>query len=109
MTTRFACPFLKSEVELTGERETHIELRHPDLLPEYRQCLAQTLADPDLVRQSPRFSQARLFSSWFAEVRGGKHLVVVVLSQGTESLRNWVVTAYLARRLAEGDLLWQRN
>ena len=66
-------------------------------------------ADPDLVRQSPRFGQARLFSRWFAEVRGGKHLVVVVLSQGTESLRNWVVTAYLARRLAEGDLLWQRN
>jgi hypothetical protein len=31
----FPCPYLKSEVELTDEREAHIAHTHPDLLPEY--------------------------------------------------------------------------
>jgi hypothetical protein len=106
---KFPCPFLKGEVELTTEREVHIAGRHPDLLPEHRHCLAQTLADPDLVRQSPRFGQARLFSRWFPEVRGGKHVVVVGVSEGADAPRHWAITAYLARRLAEGDIIWQRN
>jgi hypothetical protein len=43
----FPCPYLQSEVELTEERERHIVERHPDLLPEHRVCIADTLADPD--------------------------------------------------------------
>ena len=41
--TRFPCPYLKAEVELTDEREQHIAERHPDLLPEHRQRIADTL------------------------------------------------------------------
>ena len=33
--SRFPCPYLKGNVELTEERERHIAERHPDLLPEY--------------------------------------------------------------------------
>ena len=44
---RFPCPYLRSEVELTREREKHIQERHPDLLPRYRDRIALTLADPD--------------------------------------------------------------
>lgn len=43
---RFQCPYLKGEVELTDERETHIVHTHPDLLPEYLAQVGQTLADP---------------------------------------------------------------
>lgn len=107
--TGFPCSFLRGEVALTEEREGHIASRHPDLLPEHRQPLALTLADPDVVRQSARFGQARLFSRWFPEVRGGKHVVVVVASQGAESPRHWIITAYLARRLAAGEILWERS
>ncbi len=49
--TKLPCPFLKGEVELTEEREMHIVRRHPDFLPEHRHCLAQTLANPDLLWQ----------------------------------------------------------
>ena len=107
--TRLPCPFLRGEVELTEERQVHIGERHPDLLPEHSPRLALTLAEPDLVRQSPRFGQARLFSRWFPEVRGGKHLVAVVVSQGAEHPRHWVITAYLSRRLAVREVLWERN
>jgi hypothetical protein len=69
MIRRFPCPYLNGEVELTEERERHIIERHPDLLPEYRPCIAETLGAPDQVRASVRFGSAKLFSRWYAEVR----------------------------------------
>jgi len=101
------CPYLGHDVELTEEREQHIRERHPDLLPAYRNQLRQTLADPDQVRKSVRLANARLFSRWFDNIRGGKHLVAVIL--GEPSGRHWMVTAYLARKLAEGVVEWKRN
>lgn len=83
MIRRFPCPYLNAEVELTEERERHITEQHPDLLPEPRPRLAQTLDTPDQVRTSTRFGSARLFSPWYPEVRQGKHVVVVVVSERT--------------------------
>jgi len=102
----FSCPFLGVEVHLTDERERHIADRHPDLLPAHRARIGRTLADPDQVRRSTRFAGARLFSRWYDDVAGGKHIVVVVVSTGG---RFWIITAYIARRLAEGEIEWARN
>lgn len=107
--TRFPCPYLQGEVELTDERAQHIAERHPDLLPEHQERIADTLADPDQVRRSARFGNARLFVRWFAAVRGGKHVVVVVVSNTAPAGRHWIITAYLARKLAEGEPEWKRN
>jgi hypothetical protein len=109
MTTLMPCPYLKTEVELTDERERHIAERHPDLLPEHRARIADTLAEPDLVRQSARFANATLFSRWFDTIRGGKHVVVVVIGEGLPQGRNWMATAYLARKVEEGGVLWKRS
>ena len=105
----FPCPYLGGSVELTEERECHIAAQHPDLLPEHRDLIAQTLADPDQVRRSLRLGGARLFSRWYAEVREGKNLVVVVVSDTTAATRHWVITAYIARRLAQGEPEWRRS
>ncbi|MGH9830425.1 MAG: hypothetical protein ACREDR_45035 [Blastocatellia bacterium] len=102
------CPYLHGEVELTAEREAHICERHPDLLPEFREQLATTLADPDRVRRSARMVDARLFSRWFDGIMGGKHVVVVVVSE-TVPQRHWVITAYLVKNLAQGGLEWKRS
>jgi hypothetical protein len=59
---RFTCPYLSAEVELSDERERHIAENHPDLLPEHRGRIADTLAHPDQIRRSARFSHARLFT-----------------------------------------------
>lgn len=104
---RFPCPYLKGEVEWTDERERHTAQRHPDLLPQHRDRIAQTLAEPDQVRRSARFPAARLFSRWYPDLRGGKHVVVVVVSGSAG--RHWVITAYIARRLAEGEVEWKRS
>jgi len=106
---RYACPYLKGEVELTEERERHIAGRHPDLLPEHRDRIAGTLAEPDQVRRSARFGSARLFSRWYTDVRQGKHVVVVVVSELGPAERHWIITAYMARKLAEGDVEWKRD
>ena len=103
--TRFPCPYLKGDVELTAEREEHIQGRHPDLLPKHRDCIRETLAGPDQVRMSARLASAHLFSRWFDTM--GKNVVVVVISEATG--RHWVVTAYWARKLAPGVTEWKRN
>ncbi len=105
----FPCPYLKGEVELTKEREQHIAQRHPDLLPEHRERIAQTLADPDQVRRSVRFGSARLFSRWYTDLRGGKYVVVVTVSELDAAQRHWIITAYMARRLAQGEIEWTRG
>ncbi len=107
--SRYPCPYLNAEIELTGERERHIAERHPDLLPEHHPQLAETLAAPDQVRRSVRFGNARLFSRWYTGVQGGKHLVVVVVSEPDATKRHWIITAYLTRKLAEGELEWMRS
>lgn len=107
--TLFACPYFQTEVELTEERQQHIAQSHPDLLPEHWDRFATTLAAPDQVRGSARFSSARLFTRWYADLRGGKYVVVVVVTETAPVARHWILTAYIARRLAEGDIEWQRS
>jgi len=40
----FPCAYLDGDVELTEEREGHIAERHPELLPEHRNLIEETLA-----------------------------------------------------------------
>ncbi len=106
---KFLCPYLKSDVELTDEREAHIAEIHPDLLPEYLPQLGQTLEDPDEVRRSTRMSGARMFYRWFDDVRQGKYVAVVLVSESTPTERNWIITAYITRRIMNGEIEWQKN
>ena len=107
--TPIACPYLGDKVELTRERERHIAERHPDLLPDCREQLVETLANPDEVRRSARFGQARLFSRWHDHVRQGKHIVVVVVSEPEPNRRHWIIKAYLAKKLVGGETEWKRS
>ena len=103
------CPYLKAEVELTEEREHHIAERHPDLLPEHRERVAEVLAEPDEIRRSVRFARAKLFSRWYTDLQRGRHLVVVVVSEPAPRKRHWIITAYITLKLAEGEVEWSRN
>jgi hypothetical protein len=107
--TRIPCPYLGIEVELTDQREQHIAENHPDLFPEHRDYIADALANPDQVLRSSRSSNARLFSRWYNDLHGGKHVVVVVMSDPAPSVRHWVITAYITRKLTGGRIEWTRN
>jgi type I restriction enzyme R subunit len=98
--------------ERTGEPKRallrHIATRHPDLLPEHRGLVAKTLADPDEVRRSARSSDARVFTCWYDDLRGGKYVMVVVVTEAAPK-RHWIVTAYLTRNLLEGAVEWRKS
>jgi hypothetical protein len=87
----------------------HIRERHPDLLPDHREKIGETLADPDVIRRNVRMTMARLFSKGYNDLRNGRHVVVVVVSEGGTTARHWIVTAHIARSLGEGEVEWQRS
>ena len=108
MTRFFPCSYLGADIELTDEREQHIIQTHPGTLPEYLEQLSITLADPDLIRQSERDENALLFSKWFDTIRTGKYFIVVTVTD-TSSARYWIVTAYTARKLTGGQVIWKKS
>lgn len=93
---------------MPSERQKHIAERHPDLLPEHFDRIADTISDPDQIRRSERFGNARLFTRWFESVRNGKHIVIVVVSDAAPVDRHWIITAYIARRLSGGTIEWSK-
>jgi hypothetical protein len=109
MSSCFFCSYLSDDVELGTERERHIAENHPDLLPRYHDLIPETIADPDQIRISARFKNARLFTRWFDNVRGGKYIVVVVVSESSPVKRHWIITAYIARKLVGGETEWKRS
>lgn len=104
-----ACPYLGTDVELTAEREQHILRHHPDLLPSHRGRMIEAVGDPDQIRRSIRVGNAKVFSKWYPDSQGGSHVVVVVISDRGQQTHPWVITAYLARKLKEGEIEWQRS
>lgn len=105
----FICPYLKREVVLTDERYEHIKKQHPELLPDYESAVSETVLDPDSVRKSARFLNARMFTKYFENIRGGKYTVVVVVSDTQPEQRDWIVTAYITRKLGDGEIEWEKK
>jgi len=62
-----------------------------------------------MVRASTRSGKAKLFSRWYTELNGGKHVVVVVVTEGEVPSRLWIITVYLASKLTGGVVEWKRN
>jgi L-amino acid N-acyltransferase YncA len=80
-----------------------------DLLPDRMNRIYDTLVDPDQVRRSKRFENAKRFSKWYTDLKEDKYVVVVVVSDADESGRHWIITAYLTTKLVEGVTEWKRN
>ena len=92
-------------MELTEERQSHIETHHFDLAPRLDRFVALTLANPDSVRTQARGEPARIFAAAYDELQGKNVVVVVVSDPG----RDWIVTAYTARKLSTGEIEWERT
>jgi hypothetical protein len=44
----------------------------------------------------------------FSDVKGGNLVVVVVVGSGEDG-RHWIITAYITRKFAEGEVEWARS
>lgn len=83
--------------------------QHPELLPEYEPAVKEAVINPDSVRKSARFQNARLFTKFFENIRGGKYTVVVVVSDTKPEQRDWIITAYITRKLSDGEIEWEKK
>jgi len=109
----FPCPYLGGEVELTAEREAHIRLRHPTLLPGHLDLVAEAIRDPDEVRLAMSTESQILFIREFERLGDEPHVVVVILEDeprsDSEPGRFWIVTAYRSDyEYVAGRVVWQR-
>ena len=51
---------------------------------------------------------ANIFSRWYTDLRKGKHVVVVVVSE-TAPRRHWIITAYISGKLTGGEVKWTKD
>ena len=109
MTDFLTCPYLEQDVELTEERRRHILARHPDLLPRYTRRIRETILAPECVVAKGYPMPARLFVRWYDSPGFGRYVVVAVVTDRGEPDRHWIVTAYTAHELPDGELEWQRS
>jgi hypothetical protein len=112
MARWFECPYLGESVELTDEREAHVRAYHPELLASGYDLVDATLTEPDLIREDADRADTLLFSRWYDEPahrRGGRYAVVAVVIDRAPVPRNWIITAYVARRVPERDVIWRRS
>jgi len=89
---------LGQPVELTDERRGHILKRHPAVAP-FLDRIHEVLTRPDRVRRSTYDPNVLLFSLFYCDILDGKHLVVVVKTDG----RRFILTVYITRRLVGGQ------
>lgn len=108
MATLHPCPYLGAAVELTDERESHIAVRHRELLIRDLEPIRLALGDPDWVRREPLVPNVWLFTRWYHRGAKGMFVVVVVAHPG-RGIVPWVITAFPARRPSRGGIEWERS
>ena len=101
----FQCPYLGGAVELSDNRERHIQTDHSGLPLDVFNYIAGTLASPDLIlRKRPTDGTIR-FYRWYYDLN--KYMVVVVVVDEATP-RYWIVTAFVSHRIQRGETLWRR-
>ena len=95
---------LGRRIQLTGEGWAHIIKRH-DYMPEFRDEIGETLLEPDEIRRSNSVPETTwLYYKWYyGTPRGDKWVCVVVKALPDEA---FLVSAYVADKIKEGELLW---
>ena len=105
----YPCPHLGREAILLPPAEEHILLQHPEFWPAHRDTLELVLRVPTMIRISDRRADTLLFSRWCPEVIRGKFVVVVVRREPDPTHPHLILSAYAARKLSGGRLLWMAS
>lgn len=85
-------------VELTLERRQHILEEHPEL-EEHFDKLRRVLLKPDEVRVSKTDPKVLLFYRYFAKIKSGLFIAVVIKTNE----RNFILTAHMTDKIKMGE------
>ena len=100
------CPYFDGGiVEITDERYAHVLSRQDDFAPVYWERAGEAIRDPDLVIMREQDEGAVMLYRWYDDI--DKNVVTVVRTDPNG--RHWLVTAYMTRNMAKGELLWTKG
>jgi len=85
-------------VELTEERKDHLLEEHPELLEHFGK-LKGVLLNPDEIRISKTDPQVLLFYCYFAKIKSGLYITVVIKI----NKRNFILTAHMTDKVKMGE------
>ena len=105
MPEHHPCPYLGGIVEITDERYGHVLENHGDFALDYWERARETIRDPDLVVRRHQDEGAVMIYRWYDDI--DKNVMVAVRTD--PGGRNWLVTAYMTRDIARGELLWVKG
>lgn len=94
-------------IRLTARQWGHIVREH-DPIERMQRAIRETLEDPQEVRKSRKAPDiGRLYYRWYTDTEKGEKWVCVVV----KFLENdaFISTAYLARRIMSGELIWRKE
>ncbi len=94
------------QIRLTGERQEHIEIDHPEMSGQVDK-VQQTLLKPDMIVRSRTDPDVELFYRHY-EITPvtEKYLCVVVKILAGDM---FIITAYFTDTIKRGEVLWRRK
>ncbi len=100
------CPYFGgSIVEITDERYRHVLSRQDNFAPAYWERAGETIRDPDQAIMREQDKGAVMLYHWYDDI--DKNVVAVVRTDANGC--HWLVTAYMTRNVARGELLWRKG
>jgi len=97
--------FVKKEkfgqaIRLTEERWRHINERHPET-EKHLSKIQSTIQNPSIVVKNQYNIGERYYHKYFKELNN--YLIVIV-----ECKKNFIITAFIARKIKKGEILWKK-
>jgi len=93
-------------IQLTNEREEHIEADHPEMFGQLDK-IENTLLNPDRIVKSRTDPQIELFYRYYKTTPVAEKYVCVVVKLLVGDL--FIITAYFTDTIKGGEILWERK
>jgi hypothetical protein len=93
-------------IQLTDERQDHIETDHPEMSGEARK-IQETLLNPDIIVKSRTDSDIELFYRHYDITPVSEKYLCVVVKILVGNM--FIVTAYFTDTIKRGEVLWERK
>ncbi len=87
-------------IRLTKERWQHIVERHPEIKKHLKK-IQSTIQNPDLVVKNQYNQSERYYHKYFKSLKN--YLIVII-----EYKENFIITAFISRKIKKGKILWKK-
>lgn len=97
--------FIKKEkfgrqIRLTEERWQHMIERHPEI-KNHLSKIQTTIQNPDVIIANHYNRNERYYHKYFKSLKN--YLIVII-----EYRKHFIITAFIARKIKKGEILWKR-